>query len=272
MDAQIGDAQPPDSKDLVGWRQAIADGRLRGFRLEAIAGAFQDIGNRDIQVQNALAKYLSNCIYRMLRKRVGYNHPNQGEDIICRVHNEIFTALLRPESADGRSLRQAFWARVEFRIKDAIAKELRERRIPDAPPAEETSGTESQNGSHDDDGIDLNAVSEEEELADVSEFSSTPGANAPKKWNPSLLQGVEEVDQQIHVDRILECVSDSRKRLAFHLFMNDVPYGSKRVGVVTIAQALGISERTARAWIKETLELLKNNDEVRHLRSVGGGD
>jgi len=71
MDTRIGEGPPLKSDDLGGWQQAIADNRLKTFRLEAIAAAFQDLGQRDIQVRNALAKHLSDSILRMLRKCVG---------------------------------------------------------------------------------------------------------------------------------------------------------------------------------------------------------
>ena len=74
------DKTRPESTDLDGWRQAIENDRLATFRLEAIAAAFQDLGQRDKEVQNALAKHLSDSILKILRQRVGFNHPNRGED------------------------------------------------------------------------------------------------------------------------------------------------------------------------------------------------
>jgi hypothetical protein len=131
MQTQSGDEPPPKSTDLVGWRQAIADNRLHAFRLEALAAAFQDLGSRDNGVRNALAAHLSRSILHMLRKRVNFHHPNDGEDIILRVHGQIFEALLLPKSPDGQSLRNAFGLLVLFRMKDGLAAEKRARRIPD---------------------------------------------------------------------------------------------------------------------------------------------
>jgi hypothetical protein len=54
MDTQQ-DEEPPKSTDLDGWRQAIAEDRLKKFRLESLAAAFQDLGQRDQQLQHALA-------------------------------------------------------------------------------------------------------------------------------------------------------------------------------------------------------------------------
>jgi len=128
MDNRIGECPSPKSTDLDGWRQAIAESRLRSFRLEDIVAAFQDLGPRDKDIQHVLAKYLSDSILRILGGLVGPNHPNRGHDIIFRAHHQIFVALMRPTSADGRGLRQAFFPRVAFRMKDAIVAEQRERR------------------------------------------------------------------------------------------------------------------------------------------------
>ena len=75
-------------------------------------------------------KHLSDAITRLLRRLIGVNHPNRGDDIIYRVHGQIFEQLLKPNSADGKALREAFTARVTFRIKDALVAEHRYSRIP----------------------------------------------------------------------------------------------------------------------------------------------
>jgi len=48
--------EAPKSADLEGWRAAIEEGRLKDFRPEDMAAAFQDLGYRDKEVQNDLAK------------------------------------------------------------------------------------------------------------------------------------------------------------------------------------------------------------------------
>src|ERR1039458_8329843 len=147
MDTGIGEEPPPKPSDLDGWRQAVGDGRLRTLKLQAIAAAFQDLGQCDIKLRNALAKHLSDAILRILRKYVGVNHPNRGEDIMFRVHGQMFEALLRPTSADGRNLRKAFVPRMLFRMKDAIAAEDRERRIPDECRPTEKRKSKTSNAS-----------------------------------------------------------------------------------------------------------------------------
>jgi hypothetical protein len=124
----------PKSTDLEGWRAAISQASLSTFRLEDIVAAIQDLGPLvDSNVRNPLAKHLSDAMTKLLRKLVRTHHPNRGDDIIYRVHGQLFEALLKPNSADGKGLRQAFTARVSFRVKDAIAAEYQHSRITPRP-------------------------------------------------------------------------------------------------------------------------------------------
>lgn len=273
MDMQSAEEAPPESTDLVGWREAIAADRLKDFRLEALASAFQDLGNRDTDVQHALAKHLSDCILHMLRKYVGFNHPNEGWDIIDRTHHQVFTALLNPKSADGRGLRVTFGSRVLFRMKDAIAAEQRERRTPDdAPPKKKlTPGGQKDIGEECDVDIDASAEPKEsdEEFAVVGDHEK----ELPRSTSPDDPQsdGMRDVDERINVEGILDCVRDPKKRMAFHLYMDGVPYKSKKKNVESIAQALGISEKTAREWVKEVRQLLAEHESVKYLKKMRVG-
>jgi hypothetical protein len=267
MDMPTGEEVPPKSTDLSGWRQAIVADRLKLFRLEALAAAFQDLGNCDPQVQHALAKHLSDSILRLLRKHVGMNKPNQGEDIILRVHGEIFAALLRPKSADGKALRVAFGPRVRFRLIDSIAVEERERRIPDESRTAKKQMTSDEDGETEHENVDIDASAEsphfEEELEQEPEDDCESGQTV--RPDSSLLDGVRELDEHVNVEGILDCVADPRKRLAFHLYMNDIPFKTKK-RVQSIARALNISEKTARAWVAEVRALLSKHEGVKHLK------
>jgi hypothetical protein len=229
----------PKSTDLDGWKSAIEGGRLPAFRLEAIAAAFQDLGNRDTNVRNELAKYLSRAIIKIARQRIGSHHPNRGEDIIMRLHEKIIVALLRPESADGQSLRIAFVPRLLFRLKDAIADE------------------------------------EQEWIATECEQEPQEGEKRSKGLEevPEVIPWAMFHQEQMEVDRILECISNPRKRLAFRLFMDGVPYKSKNPSVYTIAEAVGVSEKTARDWVEEVRHLLETDERVKFLKEekAGGG-
>jgi DNA-directed RNA polymerase specialized sigma24 family protein len=269
MDTQQGE-EPPKSTDLEGWRKAIEGNRLKKFRLEALAAAFQDLGHVDQQIQHALAKRLSDSIVGMLRKRVGSNHPNGGEDIIYRVHGEIFVALMSPRSADGKALRRRFGSLVLYRMKDAIAKEQRERRTPDDILADKKLKKEKAEGVPGKETVDLNAsVGPKNEETEEIEAGNDEEIKGPDADDDDGLIGV---DERLDVERILDSVSDERKRLAFHLSMNGVPFKTKRKNVESIADALGISERTAREWVKEVQLFLAQNDGVKHLRNLRAGE
>lgn len=258
MDTGIGEDSSPKPNDLEGWRRAIADGHLASFKLEEIAAAFQVLRERDKQVQNALADYLSISILRILRRRVGSNHPNRGEDIILRAHHQIIVALLRPNTADGRGLREAFVARVEYRLKDAIAAEIRERRVPD----ESCSSKSEDDAQEQEDAVieKLHAVAEGEVEGEFEEVLVRPTRETAPHDDPY------DLDQHLDVNRIFERINDPRKRLAFYLYMNEVPYHSKKEGVTSIAQALNISDKTARAWVDEVRQELTTDENVQYLK------
>ena len=271
MITTTGEEEPPKSTDLLGWQQAIAGNRLKAIRLEALAAAFQDLGARDTQVQHALTQHLSAAIIHMLRKHVGTNHPNRGEDIIFRAHGDIFAALLQPNSPDGRALRVAFGSRVLFRMKDAIDSEWRERRTVDDIEAEKQRKTRDQHEQEDDADkhIDASEEPQEPEGAELAAEGDEDGFYGPDE---AADDGMAYIDQKIDVSRILDCVPHPKKRLAFRLFMDGVPYKSKRDKVETIAQAVGVSERTAREWVKEVQLLLAENEAVKHLQKVKAGE
>jgi hypothetical protein len=272
MDATQAEKPPPASTDLDGWRQAIADGRLSTFRLETLVAALQDLGSTtDSKVRNALAKHLSDATMKMLRKHVRLNLPNQGEDIIYRVHSDIFESLLKPNSADGKALRAAFGPRVMFRVKDAIAVENRHVRIP----IEKKIKVARENAKADDDKfteiIQTTQPSEHPEPANDINLSDGEDAGAcTANRDLSLLDGVRDLDEWLDVERLLRLVPDDQKRLAFYLHMDDVPYGSKKWN--SIAKAINKSSKTARDWIEEVQELLKLDKEVQELQKSRTGD
>jgi len=246
MDASTSEEPPPGSTDFAGWKRAAELGRLDHLPLEAIFAALQDIRfNIDFGLRNILAKALSDRTYKLLRRQVGRNHPNGGADIIDRAHVQVFEALAQPASADAKGYRQAFVARLMFRLKDAIAKEARERRIPDETAAPRPRASQRQAFTAD-----------EHSAAEAGDADNDDAAPSKSAWNPELLDGVRAAEQRIDIDRFLETnVPDERKRLAFRLFMDELPFKSKKSA--SIAKALDIDEKTAREWIEEVQALLK---------------
>jgi hypothetical protein len=100
MDTRTVEEPLPHSTDLAGWRQAVADGGFRDFRMEGIIAAIQDLGPKgDKVVLNPLVLHVSDTIVRILRLIVSRNNPNNGEDIITRAHGHIAQSYLRPRCA-----------------------------------------------------------------------------------------------------------------------------------------------------------------------------
>lgn len=235
MDTTTSDEPAPRPTHLAEWRQAVADGRYLQFRFEDVVAAIQDLGpSTDKRVLHALARHLSDNMLGILRRGVGFHHPNRGQDIIDRVHSQMWEALLKPDSADGKGLRAAFIPRLTFRIKDAIA-------------AEEASSA-ARAGKH-------------------------PNDEAPRPVDATRSavsdDPTQTLQESIDVENILAKIADPKKRLAFRLHMDGVPAKSKKAD--SIAKALGVSDKTVREWIKEITELLSTLPEVQELKSAKGG-
>src|SRR6266436_1499343 len=265
MDRTPRTQEAPEPHDLDGWRQSIIQVSLPPFLLEAILAALQDLGPlADPKVRNPLAKHLSDAMTHLLRRLVGTNHPNQGDEIIYRVHGELFAALLKPDSSDGKALREAFTPRVSFRIMDAIVAERRHSRIP-----AEGKIKRAVKGRMIDDIVQIVSSQDPVEAAnhsDADEDASPPSANR----DLSLLDRARDLDQCIDIVSFMKAVPDERKRLAFYLYMDDVPYGSTRG--YSIARALGVSAKTAKQWVKEVRQILQLDPEIQELRKASLGD
>lgn len=247
-------ADPPKSTDLYGWQEVVAQGRLREMTLESVAAAFQDLC-QDRRLHSALAKYLSDFVYIYLRKKVSKNQPNKGKDLADRVHMKVFDALARPGCADAVAYRKTFLSCLEYRLKDAIVEERRERGVPhlgakldrDREPLDEHGKKKKLSI------IKPSSADEHPNFADIARREDDAGV----VHTNTLFDGVRDTDQQIDVDRLLnEVVPDPKKREAFRLHMEGVPYKSK--GANSIAKELDIDEATARKWVKEVQEQLKD--------------
>lgn len=269
---------PPGAKDLEEWRRVIAEGHLLALPPEELVAALQDMGpSADKQVRNALAKALSDDSIRRLRRSVGKNHPNEGWDIIYRAHEDLFKAIGKPNSADGKGFREAYVPRLLYRLKDAIAKEYRERRTENdilaekankkhksakpqkpAQPDEPVAVIEEIDGDNED---DLAYIEASQTVALPFDTGSDDDDAVPTKTehDPELMADVNAMLEQMDVNRLLENnIPNEKKRLAFRLFMDLVPFKStKKETTHSIADVLEIDESTARNWIKEVIEILK---------------
>ena len=180
------------------------------------------------------------------------------------MHGQLFEALLKPNSADGKALRQAFTARVSFRIKDAIAAEHQHSRVP-----VEAKITKSVKGRKIAETVQ---IVPNHEPSDAANDSGSDDETSPHNSNRdlNLLNGVRDLDQKIDIEHFLKVVTDDRKRLAFYLHMDRVPYGSERGN--SIARALGVSAKTAKEWVEEVREILQSDTEIQELQKASLGD
>ncbi|MCD2453372.1 hypothetical protein GO003_023610 [Methylicorpusculum oleiharenae] len=266
---------PPDSNDHNGWQCAIAENLHLEYGVQVLFCALQGLGAKaNGQVRNALAKQLSDLVIAELRRKVSRYHLNEGWDIIWRTHESVFTAAAKPNSSDGAGFREAFHARLSFRIKDALAKEVQLRRTEEDILAEKADKAKIKASTRNDEpkslGADDQLIEDEEDLIELDgerivSFHE-PVVNYDDEtlqeqtsYDPSMFDGVNDFIDQMDVDRLLKKhVPDERKRLAFRLFMDDVPYKTKRIATThSIAEAMGVDESTARAWVKEVQETLR---------------
>jgi DNA-directed RNA polymerase specialized sigma24 family protein len=276
MKRSSAEPTPPDPDDLDGWRQAILNRQLSSFRLESIVAALQDLNrDADTRVTQTLTKHLSDALSGMLRDLIGPNHPNDGEDIIAEAHTEIFKSVLQPSSADGRALREAFYPRVKFRAMDAIANEYRDSRVPLVPRKREPEAHEDE----EDIPFDKTKAAALGHLlhrgmgAEASEEAGFEGDDAvsnARHPDATLLAVADHIGGNLDTERVLALIPDWRKRFAFRLYMEDIPYGSKKT--YSIAKAVGVSSKTVEAWIDEIRRFLVATDQVQELLGKKAGE
>lgn len=197
---------PPKEFDLDAWRTIAADDGLRRVRPEDIVAAIQRIGPKgDPKLLNVLMGHISDEITRRLRGRIGTSHRNEGNDIIERAHEKLIVAVLKPDSADGKGLRQKFGLWVRYRADDAIVEAMRER---------------ERHTSYE--------INEAGDTVEPKDYSAAP----------------DHVEQVAYVEHLLSKIPDPRKCLAFRLHMNGCPVGGSK-GTDSIARTLGVSAKTA---------------------------
>jgi RNA polymerase sigma factor (sigma-70 family) len=265
----------PGSTDLEGWRAAIKTHQLSTLRPEDMIAALQDLGpEADIKVRNELAKEVHGRFHRYLRRLVGPNHPNRGDDIIHRTIFKLFEAIATIGSKDGLALRHKCYPRIKVRMYDAMKEERRERGLPaqvakkgksrdavggevtilEADDIEDAENSEVESRTVVSSEADWAAPPPEASADDENEDAPPGPASDPS----ALLEAVNEMQQAIDVKRLLEnAIADDRKRLAFRLYMEGVPSKTNDENTHSIAEALGKDERTIRGWIKEIQDKLK---------------
>ena len=116
----------PEAADDAGWAAASAAGELRDCPPGLLVGALRAlVAEGDARLVETLTIHLSDRVTRRLRKLIGADHVNRGEDIIAEAHAEIMEAVFDPDSTDGPELVEHFWARIRNRGIDAARVEGR---------------------------------------------------------------------------------------------------------------------------------------------------
>ncbi|MEW6449198.1 MAG: hypothetical protein AB1490_01005 [Pseudomonadota bacterium] len=85
-----------------------------------------------------------------------------------------------------------------------------------------------------------------------------------QSFDPTLMDGVHGMQEQIDVARIVETIPDHIKQLAFSLHMD----GEQQE---TIAEACDVSIRTIRTWLTEIKKDLKETKEIQALIKMKAG-
>jgi hypothetical protein len=217
--------EPPSPSDVQGWKDVVAQDRLRRIRPEAIVAAVQAMGpNGEQRLLSVLVTRISDELIRRIKWLVGKNQRNEGDDILWRAHHQLIVAVLSPNSKDGQGLSQNFRKWVEFRVADAIRAERLYAHRNQSYKTKAATGDEG------------------EATIEIIE--------------PADNKTADYVEQAAHVERLLSKITDPRKRDAFRLHMDGCPLGPGK-GTMSIAEQLGISAKTAGEWIAEVQTLLK---------------
>jgi hypothetical protein len=159
---------------------------------------------------------------------------------------------------------------VKFRCLDAIALENKHSRIPLEPKLREVKRNENPDAVPTDrrkarEVSHLVPAPELEEQGTAEErFEGDDAVSvATRPVDPAHFAEMRQLEEHMDVQRVLANITDDRKRLAFRLHMDGYPCGSTRTP--SIASAVGISTKTAEAWIAELIELVQQTKEFQEL-------
>lgn len=232
---QPSTAKPPPPApptDSAGWARAAQQKALTQLRLEHLVIALQDQRTTwDRDTVNGVARHLSDSMFAILYECVSAANPSRKE-IIDEVHQCLWLKVLDPGSKDGQALRVAFVPRLKHRLKDAFREQAKRRRHAQLPQPED-------GGASDDDLVS--------------------SAAAEKAF--SRPSGFDLVAARVDTEQLLQKVGDPLKRLAYRLHVIDgVPFKSKKG--LSIAEAVGVSDKTASAWVKEIQQFLEGVTEM----------
>jgi DNA-directed RNA polymerase specialized sigma24 family protein len=107
------------------WNERLASGEVETVSLELLFRTCRDLHQQDNgRLVERLVSVLVGRAARSLRKRVGRNHVNGGEDIVADAVAKVVDAILNPSSADAAAFGEAFQVTLGRRLADQIRRSL----------------------------------------------------------------------------------------------------------------------------------------------------
>lgn len=209
--------EPPSDTDLEAWRQIAAKDGLRRIPPEKIVAAIQRIGPSGDQ--------------RLLNALMGH------------ISDEILRILRRRVSTQYRNKGNDIIERAHEQLIVAILK----------PHSADGKGMRvafvARVRFRADDAIRA-------EMSNHKRYTHYETNEDGETVEPADGQAPDHVEQVAYVEHLLSKIPDPRRCLAFRLHMEGCPITSDK-GPESIARTLGVSDKTARAWIDEVQTLLK---------------
>ncbi|ODR99369.1 hypothetical protein AUC68_05200 [Methyloceanibacter methanicus] len=210
--------EPPSDTDLDAWRQIAAEDGLRRIPPEEIVAAIQRIGPNGDQ--------------QLLNALMGY------------ISDKILRTLRRRVSTQHHNGGRDIIERAHEQLIVAILK-------PNSPNGKGLRvAFRAWVGFRGDDSIRA-------EMRERKRYTHYKTNEDGETVEPPDRQAPDHVEQVTYVEHLLSKIPDPRKCLAFRLHMEGCPVTSNK-GPESISKTLGVSEKTARAWIEEVQTLLKN--------------
>ncbi|MGD9786046.1 MAG: hypothetical protein AB7E80_15670 [Hyphomicrobiaceae bacterium] len=139
--SEIQGAPPPD--DLKGWSDVIAaSGQLERLNREDVIRAVRHRAvQADKRVFSTLMAFLNRIFLKDVGSRVNSGWQNSGKEITERVHHHLITAVLDPNSADGKQMETRYWSVVKTRTIDAVREERKKlATTPDSISIDDAEG------------------------------------------------------------------------------------------------------------------------------------
>jgi len=215
--------EPPPPDDLEGWRAAIGGGRLDVFRIEDVVAAAQSPGARSDR--------------RVLNA------------LMARISDEMLRWLRRFVGRNHRNEGIDIIEDVHAKMIEAVLK----------PKSPDGKGLRTAFYKR----LQFRATDAlQDEMKALGRYSSSDDSAATVPEDDGGVAS-RDMQQRAEISRLLDAVTDPRKRRAFELHMEGCPLAPGKAAI-SIAAELGVSAKTAGEWIDEVIALLKSKIGDKH--------